>query len=79
VFSLCLGVLSYLTGSRETVSAGAQTNYMAPVRERLPRTWFEATGSLPLEPVVDSDYDGGDWENNQPDFSDFDLAFDLNQ
>jgi hypothetical protein len=79
VFSLCLGVLSHLTGSSETAGASAQTNYMAPVRERLPRTWFEATGSLPPEPVADSDYDDGDWENNRPDFSDFDLAFNLNQ
>jgi hypothetical protein len=79
VFSLCLGVLSYLTGSSETVGASAQTNYMAPVRAGLPRMWFEATGSLPPVPVADNDYDDGDWENNQPDFSDFDLAFDLNQ
>jgi len=79
VFSLCLGVLSYLTGSSETVGAGAQTSYMAPVRAGLPRSWFEATGSLPSVPVADNDYDDGDWENNQPDFSDFDLAFDLNQ
>jgi hypothetical protein len=79
VFSLCLGVLSYLTGSSETVGASAQTNYMAPVRAGLPRTWFEATGSLPPVPVADNNYDDGDWENNQPDFSDFDLAFDLNQ
>ena len=75
--SLCLGVLSYLTESSETV--GAQTSYMAPVRAGLPRSWFEATGSLPSVPVADTDYDDGDWENNQPDFSDFDLAFDLNQ
>ena len=79
VFSLCLGVLSYLTGSSETVGASAQTNYMAPVRAGLPRTWFEATGSLPPVPVADNDYDDGGWENTQPDFSDFDLAFDLNQ
>ena len=38
--SLCLGVLSYLTGSSETVGAGAQTSYMAPVRAGLPRSWF---------------------------------------
>jgi hypothetical protein len=79
VFSLCLGVLPYLTGSSETVGAGAQTSYMAPVRAGLPRSWFEATGSLPSVPVADNDYDDGDWENNQLDFSDFDLAFDLNQ
>jgi hypothetical protein len=79
VFSLCLGVLSYLTGSSETVGAGAQTSYMAPVRVGLPRSWFEATGSLPSVPVADNDDDDGDWENTQPDFSDFDLAFDLNQ
>jgi hypothetical protein len=80
VFSLCLGVLSYLTGSSETVGAGAQAYYyMAPVREGLPRTWFEATGSLLPVPLADNDYDDEDWGNNQPDFSDFDLAFDLNQ
>jgi hypothetical protein len=52
---------------------------MAPVRAGLPRTWFEATGSLPSVPIADNGYDDGDWENTQPDFSDFDLAFDLNQ
>ena len=79
VFSLCLGVLSYLTGSSEAVGASTQTSYMAPVRAGLPRTWFEATGSLPSVPIADNGYDDGDWENTQPDFSDFDLAFDLNQ
>jgi hypothetical protein len=79
VCSLCLGVLSYLTVSGEIVGTSAQAYYMAPVREGLPRTWFEATGSLPPVPLADNDYDDEDWGNNQPDFSDFDLAFDLNQ
>ncbi len=77
--SLCLGVLSYFTGSSETVGASAQTNYKAPDRAGLPRTWFEATGSLPSVPIADNGYDDGDWKNTLPDFSDFDLAFDLNQ
>ena len=79
VFGLCLGVLSHSTGSSETVGAGARANYMAPVREVMPRTWFEATGSLPLVPFADHEYDNDNWDKNQPDFSDFDLAFDLNQ
>ena len=79
VFSLCLGVLSYLTGSSEAVGASTQTSYMAPVRAGLPRSWFEATGSLPSVPVADNDYDDDNRDSNQPDFSDFDLAFDLNQ
>jgi hypothetical protein len=79
VFSLCLGVLSYLTGSSEAVDASTQTSYMAPGGAGLPRTWFEATGSLSSVPNADNGYDDGDWENTQPDFSDFDLAFDLNQ
>jgi hypothetical protein len=79
VFGLCLGVLSHSTGSSETVGAGARANYMAPVRDGLPRTWFEATGSLPPVPLADNDYDDDNRDSNQPDFSDFDLAFDLNQ
>jgi hypothetical protein len=75
VFSLCLGVLSLLTGSGEIEGAGAQTNYTAPVHEVLPRTWLEATGSLPPEPVADSDYDDDNWEIDQSDPSDVELAY----
>ena len=68
-----------MTRRSEAVGVSTQTSYMAPVRAGLPRTWFEATGSLPSVPIADNGYDGGDWKNTQPDFSDFDLAFDLNQ
>jgi hypothetical protein len=71
----CLGVLSYLPGSAGTEGAISQMNYTAPVRAGLPRSWYEATGSLPSEAVADSDLDDGDVEVDPPDPSDFDLAF----
>jgi hypothetical protein len=62
-----------MTGRSEAVGASTQTSYMALVRAGLPRTWFEAAGSLSSVPIADNGYDDGDWKNTQPDFSNFDL------
>jgi len=80
VLSLCLGGLSHFSESYEPEGAGAQMIYTAPVRAGLPRTWFEATGSLPPEiiapeTIADIDYDDSDLEIDPPDPSDYELAF----
>jgi hypothetical protein len=75
ILAVCLGVLSYLPGSGGSESASAQMNYTAPVRAGLPRSWYEATGSLPSETVANSDLDDGAVEADPPDPSEFDLAF----
>ena len=74
ILVVCLGVLPYLPGSDAAEGASSQMNYTVPVRASLPRSWYEATGSLPLETVADSDLDDGALEIDPPDPSDFDLA-----
>jgi hypothetical protein len=76
IVTACLGALSHLIGSDLTLNTGLETTYTAPVRSALPRSWHEATGSLPAKTVVLSDVDDEEIEIEPPDHSDMDLAFD---
>ena len=75
IITACLGALLHLIGSDMTRNAGLETTYTVPTRSALPRSWHEATGSLPAKTVVISDFDDGEMEVEPPDHSDMDLAF----
>jgi hypothetical protein len=60
ILATCLVALTGLSGDGEVDRQGARQYREAPVREGLPRSWFEVTGSLPVKMSFDGDPDHDD-------------------
>ena len=67
IITVCFGALSHLIGSDMARNAGLEVTYTAPIRSALPRSWHEATGSLPAKTVMVNDFDDGEMEIDPPD------------